>query len=81
MKKIKISEWGEMSEQDKANFLLSGDFYVKKIIGIPVNSKVGDSTVVNSFIGYVSSIGITKHCSSLIECLEESVSYLKSCEE
>ena len=78
MKKIKSSEWKKMTNKDKANFLLSGEFYTKKLMGIPVNSKVGDTTVLQRYIGYVAGIGITEPCDSLVECLEESALCLKS---
>ena len=78
MKKIKSSEWKKMTNKDKANFLLSGEFYTKKLMGIPENSKAGDHTVLQRYIGYVAGIGITEPCDSLVECLEESALCLKS---
>ena len=78
---MKNKEWAAMTNNERARFLLNGEFKVKKLKGIPANSKMGDHTVVTSYEGSSSGVVISERLSSLVLCLENSALNLRKWEQ
>ena len=75
------NQWALMTTKERAKFLLNGEFKVKKLSGIPADSKCGDITIVTSYEGSSSGVVISERLGSLVECLENSALNLRSWEK
>jgi len=78
---MKDKQWKLMSTKDRAEYLLTGDFLVKKHHGIPANSKVGDITIITVYEASSGGVVVSERCNTLVECLENAVLNLKKWEE
>ena len=76
MSDMTAEKWNEISEEEKAAFILNGDFKVVKQSGIPADSKVGDCQIVVCYKAIVSGVEVTEWQHSLIDCISQAMETL-----
>ena len=69
MSKITQEAWDKMSDAERADYILNGDFKVVKQSGIPADSIVGDCQVVTSYKAMVNGVELTGWQASLADCI------------
>ena len=79
--KMTNNKWAAMTVKERAEYLLNGEFKVKKLNGIPADSMVGDITVITSYEGSSSGVVISERLGSLADCLENSALNLREWEK